>query len=387
MRRRFIKVVLFTAICLTWSFGIDAQQRQALTREEKKAIMRDTLDGQFDFSRYLIEAKGFIPIPVIITEPALGGFGLFLAPVFLTPKHLPGYNGYIPPDITGVAGMYTANDSWFAGGFRMGSFLKAGLRYRAMVGYTSLNLSFYRDLPNLDEQEFEFNIDALPVYLSLSRRLINQDLYLGLQYLYSKTEVAPLFDGDLPEFVPRPDLAKNTGSLGTFLDWDKRSNMFTPDKGTRIYAIYNVNAHWTGSEYESERINTFVNWFSQIKPHWISGLRAEVQQLFGEPPFYTYPAINMRGVPAAKYQGNTTLLLETEQRYDLNLRWSVLGFVGYAQTFFKDESISEGKSLVAGGAGFRYLIARAFSIRSGIDIATGPDGFAWYIVFGHNWNR
>lgn len=378
---------LFVVLLCCWSTWIWAQQNQSLTREEKRAIMSDTLDGAFDFSRYLTEAKGFIPVPVIITEPALGGFGLFLAPVFLSPKHLEGYNGYIPPDITGVAGMYTANNSWFAGAFRMGSFLKAGLRYRALLGFTSLNLSFYRDLPEAGEQEFEFNIDALPVYLSLSRRVFKQDVYVGLQYLYSKTEIQPLFDGDLPEFVPEADLAKNTGSLGTFLDWDQRSNFFTPDRGIRFYALYNINAPWTGSEYKSERVNTFANWFIQIKPDWVSGLRSEVQHIFGEPPFYTYPAINMRGVPAAKYQGNTTFLVETEQRYDLNLRWSVLGFLGYAKTWYEDSALNDGKPLFSGGGGFRYLIAREFHIRSGIDVATGPDGFAWYIVFGHNWNR
>ena len=372
---------------LSWTATGLTQQNDSLAREERKAIMRDTLDGAFDFSRYLIDAKGFIPIPVIVTEPALGGFGLFLAPVFLTPKHMEGYDGYLPPDITGVAGMYTSNNSWFAGAFRMGSFLKAGLRYRALVGYTSLNLTFYRDFPSLAKSDFEFNIDALPVYLSLSRRVFKQDVYLGLQYLYSKTETQPLFEGDLPDFVPEVDLAKNTGTLGTFIDWDKRSNFFTPDFGTRVYAIYNINAPWTGSQYKSERVNFFFNWFARFKPDWISGLRGEVQQLFGEPPFYTYPAINMRGVPAAKYQGNTTFLVETEQRYDLNLRWSVLGFMGYARTWYNDEALNDGKDIISGGAGFRYLIAREFNIRSGVDIATGPDGLAWYIVFGHNWNR
>jgi hypothetical protein len=39
------------------------------------------------------------------------------------------------------------------------------------------------------------------------------------------------------------------------------------------------------------------------------------------------------------------------------------------------------------GGGFRYLIARAFGIRTGIDIARGPEEWAWYIIFGHNWNR
>ena len=54
--------------------------------QKKKVGMRDSLDGAFDLSDYLIEAHGFVPVPVIITEPALGGFGFGIVPVFLKEK-------------------------------------------------------------------------------------------------------------------------------------------------------------------------------------------------------------------------------------------------------------------------------------------------------------
>ena len=37
--------------------------------------MIDPEDGKFDISDYLASARGFLPIPIIITEPAVG-FGL-----------------------------------------------------------------------------------------------------------------------------------------------------------------------------------------------------------------------------------------------------------------------------------------------------------------------
>jgi hypothetical protein len=51
--------------------------------QKKKVSIKDSLDGAFDMSDYLIEAHGFIPVPFIITEPALGGFGVALVPIFL----------------------------------------------------------------------------------------------------------------------------------------------------------------------------------------------------------------------------------------------------------------------------------------------------------------
>jgi hypothetical protein len=39
------------------------------------------------------------------------------------------------------------------------------------------------------------------------------------------------------------------------------------------------------------------------------------------------------------------------------------------------------------GGGFRYLIARKFKLRMGVDIARGPEKWAYYIVFGNTWGR
>jgi hypothetical protein len=95
----------------------------------------------------------------------------------------------------------------------------------------------------------------------------------------------------------------------------------------------------------------------------------------------------MRGVPAIRFQGKTTALLETEQRIDINFRWSAVAFAGVGKALEENESFKEAPTAYNFGAGFRYLISRVFRIRTGIDIAKGPDSFGWYIVFGHNWNR
>ena len=99
------------------------------------------------------------------------------------------------------------------------------------------------------------------------------------------------------------------------------------------------------------------------------------------------PSLNMRGVPIARYQGATTVLAETEQRFDFNRRWSMVAFAGLGKAIMRDQEFSDAEMVYNYGTGFRYLIARAFGIRAGIDIAKGPDNFGWYIVFGHNWNR
>jgi hypothetical protein len=47
----------------------------------------------------------------------------------------------------------------------------------------------------------------------------------------------------------------------------------------------------------------------------------------------------------------------------------------------------EGKSVRTGGTGFRYLLARKFGAKMGMDFAFSQDDFAFYFVIGSSWLR
>jgi hypothetical protein len=381
-------VSIFAAALLSSAAHLKAQEPLKSTGYSRKSILKDTLDGKLDLSSFLIDSKGFVPVPVIITEPAVGGFGGLIAPMFIIPKKVAGYKGYIPPDITAAMGMYTANGSWALGAFRSGSFPKAGIKYRVFAGYINLNLDYYRTLPLVGEKKFTFNRRSVPVSLAISKKMLKEkQLYLGISYSISPTKMTPKFDGQLPSFIKRLDLDNTTASLGLFADLDRRNTIFTPDKGIRIHIAYEADGNWTGSDYSFQRLNAALNWFAPVNPNWISGVRVEVQHVFNDPPFFLLPGIDMRGIAKARYQGVTTGLIETEQRFDVNLRWSILGFAGLGKAIDRDQTFSDAKTVYTTGTGFRYLLSRVFKLRAGVDIARGPDNFAWYIVFGHNWNR
>ena len=107
--------------------------------------------------------------------------------------------------------------------------------------------------------------------------------------------------------------------------------------------------------------------------------------MFDDPPFYLLPYVGLRGVPAARYQGTITLVAETEQRIDLTRRWSAVAFGGVGKAFDAWGEADQSDLVYGAGGGFRYLAARQFNLRMGIDIARGPEEWAWYIVFGSAW--
>ena len=125
--------LMILLICIM-SYCIDS------AAQRKKISLKDSLDGAIDLSDYIIDAHGFVPVPVIITEPALGGFGFGLVPVFLQ-KNRPYIDSIgdsvkitpVAPNITGGIGLYTVNNSWAALAFRQGTLVKQHIKYASIL--------------------------------------------------------------------------------------------------------------------------------------------------------------------------------------------------------------------------------------------------------------
>ena len=88
-----------------------------------------------------------------------------------------------------------------------------------------------------------------------------------------------------------------------------------------------------------------------------------------------------------KYQNKNTTLMETEVSVDLNKRWCLIGFAGIGNAYSEISEFETGKSVRTLGSGFRYLLARKFGAKMGIDIAASQDDLAFYFVFGSSWLR
>jgi len=140
----------FSKIFLLITFLLLSTTTMMGQKEKQHISLRDSIDGAIDLSDYIIYAHGFLVIPTVITEPALGGIGGAVAPIFLK-KHEPftdkdGKTRIINPDITGGFGMYTGNDSWMVAAFRSATLAKSRIMYRVMGGYGDINMSFYDNL-------------------------------------------------------------------------------------------------------------------------------------------------------------------------------------------------------------------------------------------------
>ena len=116
------------------------------TRNEVKgegnARFFDPEDGQFDLSYFLENPRGFLPIPIVVTEPAVGYGGGF-AGMFLRPRREAGDEGWARPDISTVGAFGTQNGTWgaFAGDFSR--WFDGRLRTLVGAGVGQFNLDFF----------------------------------------------------------------------------------------------------------------------------------------------------------------------------------------------------------------------------------------------------
>ncbi len=352
---------------------------QGFAQKKEKPNLKDPEDGKLDLSDWIIEANGFVPIPLLITEPALGGFGGALGLAFL--NKVPNS----PPNITTGLGGITANGTWFVGGLHSHNVPEKGIRYRVGTLYSNLNISLFRELPVIGEREYKFNFKALPVFLSGLKQIKKSNWYVGANYLFLWNRVG--LAGELPDFVPDSQLDSYISNLGPVIQFDSRDNIFTPNKGTKFEVSLDFSLSWLGSDYEYTRFNLANYSYWSFKPSWVFGLRTEYQNVSDGAPFFLLPALNLRGIPAARYQGEQTVLTEIENRIDINKRWSIMAFGGIGKAFDEFDNFSDRDLVYNIGTGYRYLIARKFGLRMGMDVAFGPDSWGYYIIFGSNWLR
>lgn len=355
----------------------------------------DPEDGMFDVSHWLAEKKGFFPVPIIITEPAVG-FGLGAALVFLhdplagrvpdgetfDPQSKDAEGRLIPPSISALFGMYTENDTWMAGGGHMGVWKNDNVRYTGALATGSVNIDVYRTIQGR-EITINTNIEPDILYQDLKFRIKGSKFFAGASYLLLDTSSEFSVSGIDGSFK------NNTRDAAVIfhLDYDSRNTIFTPTDGISSSVSASLFREAVGSDTEFEKYKAKIYYFTPLSDTFVLGLRGDVQTIEGDPneiPFYMYPFVNLRGIPAMRYQGEDVGVAEAELGWRFTSRWSVLGFAGAGRTTAIGAS-DETTNVYSKGLGLRYFIARRFGAHVGFDIAKGPEDTAFYIQFGHAW--
>jgi hypothetical protein len=343
--------------------------------QNKHSVLRDSIDNAIDVSDFLITKKGLLPVPMLITEPAVG-YGGALGLLFFHDSY---ENKKSPPSISAAFGAITENGTWAVGGVHAGFWKNDKIRYVGAFGVINVNIDYYGRLP----RPVELNISTWLILQQIQFRLGESNFFIGAKYLLSPTKNTLDFPIDIPEFSGIV-FETTLSEVSAMFIYDSRNNVISPTQGiwAQINPLYSDT--WLGGESRYGKINASVIGLQTINK-WVLGGRFAANSKLGDIPFYTKPYVQLRGVPVLKYQDNNILSFEAEADWNVYKRWHLIGFAGIGGAFPKYNNISEGNSVVSGGGGFRYLLARKFGLKMGMDFAFSPDDFAFYVTMGHAW--
>jgi len=369
--------VLFFGLCFSLSHFSQPIQAQGF-----KDQFIDTLDHKVDLSQWLSEVYGFVPLVTLVTEPAIG-YGAGGGLIFFH-KRKENLTRPAPPSISMVGGLYTESKSWGAMLLHQGIWKEDRIRYLGVLGYISLNMTLFKELPIIGEQSFRFNMEGAFLIQQVVFRLAESNFFAGARYSFFTSISTFLEETQLP--VDPVELDMKTSALGPVLAYDGRDNTFTPNQGMYSSINYAWYHEMIGSDMNFHRVDAYWTGFAQPVSKLVLGLRADLRMTTDEAPFFAKPYVLLRGIPAMRYQSDRVVVLETEERWDFTSRWSLVGFAGVGKAFPTFDEFSNRTLAYSVGTGFRYKIARLFNVYAGIDVARGNEDWAFYIQFGHFWN-
>jgi hypothetical protein len=350
----------------------------------------DPEDGMFDVSNYLENATGLLPMPIIITEPAVG-YGGGLAVAYFHPKKENDKEEHPhqgPQSISVAFAAATQNGTSLYGGAHSGVWKNDHIRYLGVIAKADVNMDFHSESGRGQKAEdgIQFNVDGTFLLQQAKFRLKESSWWVGADYLYVTADNSFKFSNDQENDLPDPQFEFNQGGLGAFVEYDGRNTTFTPSKGVRANLKFrNFNKIW-GGDFDYNHLAGSVNHYTPFGKYSSLGLRLEGDVVLGDAPFFAYPYVNLRGIPAMRYQGEEVVTVEAEYLWGLTPRFSLVFFGGVGNTSTISEIKVPGDTVAAGGLGFRYRLARKLGFQVGMDIARGPEETAYYLTMGSAWN-
>lgn len=344
-------------------------------------------DGWPDISKFLDKPYGFAPILIPVTEPAVG-YGIGGALIFID-KRRDGAVDMRHPTITGIGGFWTEDGSWGVAGGHVGYAFDTRVKWRVGGIYTNVFLGFYglSDESPFNDSPVNYELKATGGLVGGLYQFGNSGFWIGADYLLSSIDVAITLPAPVPPEIGQLDSTTTLAALRPSFAFDSRDNVFSPLRGFYAEASASLFGKAVGSQTSFSKVGLVTLSYFPLRQNLYFGLKAEGSISTDDTPFYLKPYVGLRGVAAQRVQGKQVADAEAELRWQFWNRFSAVGFAGVGGAWSGTAGGDKHSSVVSGGGGFRYEIARKYGLHMGADVGFGPDDPVLYVQFGSAWAR
>ena len=260
-----------------------------------------------------------------------------------------------------------------------------------------MNLDYYGSGAISLQNSIEIKTRGKGIFQLLQFKLAESPIFFGISQRYVNAEISPRSFGGIQEGLPEGfsdelqrllSLEVTTSGVGINIEVDARDNVFSPRQGHRFTLDYLWYRESIGSDIDYQNVSIQGLMYKSIAKRWRVGvmLGSEYADSDGLLPPFATPSIRLRGIPAMRYQGKFTSMIEAEMTWQLDPRCGIVGVLGAGRASNSYAEFSEVPSRVTQGVGFRYQIARRYGFDAGLDVAWGPEEAIVYITAGSAWS-
>jgi hypothetical protein len=347
----------------------------------------DPEDGQLDVSDFLAQPRAFLPVPLIITEPAVGYGGGALG-MFLRPRQQAGEEGWARPDISVIGAIGTENGTRAAFAGDASRWIDGRLKTLAGAGTGTINLDFYGlgASQAQDDRKVRYSLNFTGAIAQANWQLAPRSPWsIGVRYVFADIEPALRDEPAFPGLVDH--LRFRISAPTAIVEYDSRDNLFTPTRGVFAETSWLASRKSLGASVDFDRIEQALIGWVPVTRELTLGARGNAAWTSSDTPFFLRPYVILRGVPAVRYQGDSAASVEAEGRWQFSGRWSAVAFGGTGAARTDRDRASSTQRVSSGGVGLRYELARRFGLHAGVDIARSNGSNAVYLQVGSAWFR
>ncbi|MBP1839692.1 BamA/TamA family outer membrane protein [Formosa algae] len=284
-----------------------------------------------------------------------------------------------PKSLSGMAGVYTTNGSYFISFFNKWYLKEDTWRGKFFLMTGDKNSQFYmtdNELPGF----YDYGTDITVVSVGVQRKIIDH-LYGGLTYTYAHYDT--IYEDEI-----QPEDVTQTNAIEINSLYDTRNSVYYPTKGVKALLRYLSYPTWFGNDVKAEKVLSEYNTYFPMKNGKdVIAARFSGQFGLGDIAFQQQVTIgskDIRGYSEGKYRGDGKMALQGEYRYNFGEKMGVVGFAGVATIYGSDTERFDWKAYPGIGVGYRYRAFEAVKFNIGLDAAVGKGDWGIYFRIGES---
>ena len=335
-------------------------------------------DIRGDESELTLERGNLVVAPIPISNPTLGTGLVAVAAYFYAQSEE--QEKVQPASVTGLAAMYTSNDSKAIAIAQQNYWSNNNWRFTGAIGAADFRLPLLAPDQSPSGQSVDWQIDGGFALARLSRKILG-DWYGGA--------FTRLIDADQtiqtgsPESGAGIDLGNvRAVGLGVTFEYDTRDMPGNAYSGRYLKVEGLFNDERIGSQRTYQNYSIAFRSYHELSESLVLAWEAQGCNRAGQVPLWDACRISLRGFATTDYLAKVTASAQVEARWRLSKRWGLVGFggAGYASTSFSD--VRENEPIPSYGVGLRFSVLPAKRVNMRLDYARSTKSDAIHFSVG-----